>query len=135
MIIIIAIVVLVAALIGVLLFQKNKGPAQGSNTPTEPQTVNQQYTVTVKTDDDSPVPGVAVYVYKGSTDGEMIHFGNTDETGATAFTAPKSDDLLAVLENIPTGYSAEASYPITGENTEITPVSYTHLTLPTIYSV
>ncbi len=78
-----------------------------------------QYTVTVKTDDGKAVPGVSVLVYIGDENGEMVGFDNTDENGTMTFGTPKNDNLVAVLQGIPTGYTAEKSYPITGETTEI----------------
>ncbi len=96
---------------------KPQAPAETEPSPTAAPTV--QYTVTVKTNDGQAVKGVGVYIYEGSKDGEIVDFSNTDDNGTMTFSAPQSDQRIAVLENIPTGYAAQESYPITGQNTEI----------------
>ncbi len=93
---------------------------QTATEPTQPTAApTAQYTVTVKSDDGQALQGISVLVYIGDESGELVAFEATDENGTMSFTVPQNDKLVAVLQNIPTGYAAEASYPITGESTEI----------------
>ncbi len=77
------------------------------------------YTVTVNDDTGKALEGVGVYIYIGSAEGELVWYDTTGADGTMTFTAPARDDMVAVLDSIPTGLAAEASYPISGESTLI----------------
>lgn len=109
---IVLLAVLLAALLALLLFG---GESQQAQKPTGDMT----YTVAVKNTTDTPLEGVGVYVYEDETQAELVWFDKTNAEGKMSFTAPARDGYIAVLGNVPTGYKAEESYPITGELTEI----------------
>lgn len=77
------------------------------------------YTVQVKNASDAPMEGIGVYIYEDDTLTDLVWFDKTDAQGQVSFTAAASDKYVAALGNIPTGYAAEAYYPLTGELTEI----------------
>lgn len=80
-----------------------------------PQKVD--YTMTVLTEGGMPLVDVRVTVYKDSSKTAMVWAADTDENGVIAFTANKSGDYVAVLENVPAGYQVEESYPVAVQST------------------
>ena len=94
---------------------------QNTPEPTEPTTVKDpaEHSVYVKTDKGDPIEDIAVYIYKDSERTELAWFNKTDAEGKMTFTDVPSDDYVAVLENVPTGYGVEDFYPLTGLETEI----------------
>ncbi len=111
----------IVALIAALVLCLTMCGRQGANDPGSKETggADTAYTVTVKTDDGKPAPGVGIYVYEGTANGELVWYDKTADDGTMSFTAPASSSMVAVLDDLPTGYAAEEAYPITGENTEI----------------
>ena len=77
------------------------------------------YTIEVKSAAGIPLKDVGLYIYEDSTLAELVAFLKTDDTGRTSFTDIARDSYVAVLDKVPTGYEAEAMYPLTGELTEI----------------
>ena len=77
------------------------------------------YTIEVKTASGVPLKEVSMFIYEDSTLAEMEAVLKTDEEGKTSFTATVRDTYVAVLDKVPTGYTAEEYYPITGTHTEI----------------
>lgn len=77
------------------------------------------YTVQVKNASDGPMEGIGVYIYEDDTLTDLVWFDKTNAEGQMSFTAAASDKYVAALGNIPTGYAAEAYYPLTGALTEI----------------
>ena len=108
-------VVLLAVLAGLLFLLFRGDPSE----PQKPESGDVEYTVRVKNASDVPLEGIGVYIYEDETQAELVWFDKTNADGEMFFKAPESDEYIAVLGNIPTGYSAEAYYPITGEETEI----------------
>lgn len=78
------------------------------------------YTITLKSGDGLPLTDLRVLVYEDSTQSELVCVGKTDAEGSLSFTDVSRDSYVAVLDAVPTGYDAAESYPLTGENTEIT---------------
>lgn len=109
---IVLLALLLAALLALLFFGSGSRREQ---TPAGDMT----YTVLVKNSTDTPLEGIGVYVYEDETQTELVWFDKTNAEGKMSFTAPVRDSYIAVLGNVPTGYKAEQSYPITGELTEI----------------
>ena len=77
------------------------------------------YTVKVQSAGGMALPDVGVYIYQDQTMEELIWFDQTGEDGTMTFTDVPRDTYVAVLSDVPTGYSAEDFYPITGEMTTI----------------
>lgn len=77
------------------------------------------YSIVVKSEGGTALGGVSVYVYANDTLQDLIAVVNTDQEGKASFEYPTGNGYVAVLGNVPAGYKVEASYPLTGENTEI----------------
>lgn len=77
------------------------------------------YTIEIKTEGGMALEGVGVYIYTDATQEELVWFAKADAAGRVTFTDVPSDSYIAVLRDVPEGYLAEATYPITGELTEI----------------
>ena len=105
-------VLLALALVAILVFG---GGRQEEKIPTGDMT----YTVQVSNSADTPLEGVGVYVYEDETQTELVWFDKTNAEGKMSFTAPYSENYVAVLGNVPAGLVAEDHYPITGELTRI----------------
>ncbi len=85
--------------------------------PTVPKTVD--YTVQVTNMGGLPLDGVRVKIFPDSSLVNLVDMGLSDEKGHFSFTAEASDSYVAVVQNLPEGYEAEACYKLTGENTVI----------------
>ncbi len=111
----------IVALIAALVLCLTMCGRQDANDPGSKETggADTAYTVTVKTDGGKPAPGVGIYVYEGAVNGELVWYDKTADDGTMSFTAPESSSMVAVLDDLPNGYAAEESYPITDKNTEI----------------
>lgn len=81
------------------------------------------YTVELLSEGGMPLEGVGVYVYKDDTLADLVWFARTDASGIISFTGEAGNSAVAVLENVPNGYQVDASYPLTGETTQIVLVS------------
>lgn len=77
------------------------------------------YTVQIRNVAGQPLSGVGVYIYQDATQAELVWFDQTDAEGKMTFSDLQRDTYVAVLADVPTGYAAEESYPITGELTQI----------------
>ena len=87
--------------------------------PADPQAASQTYTVQVQTAGGMALSGVGVYIYEDETMAELVWFDQTGEDGTMSFTDVVRNSYVAVLSDVPTGYSAADFYPITGEVTTI----------------
>lgn len=110
--------VLVCALVIVLIAVLGGGSGPEETLPTAGE--KKLHTVTLVTDGGAPLSGVGVYVYTDASQSEMIWFEKTNEQGVISFEHAPSDSYVAVLKNVPDGYIAEDSYPLTGLETVIT---------------
>ncbi len=114
------IVVIIACVAVALSMFLSKDPANNADDQmNQTPGADAVHTVTVKTDDGKPAEGVGVYIYEDETKAELVWFDKTNAEGSMSFTAPEGQPMVAVLQNIPTGFAAEEFYPITGLNTEI----------------
>ncbi len=114
---VIALVLVIAVAATILLIVRpwsNK-----DNGPTDPAGPMTEYTVEITSDSGTALQGVGVYIYTDASQQELVWFAKTDEKGIMTFTNPLSDKYVAVLKDVPTGYVAEESYPITGQHTKI----------------
>ena len=93
----------------------------GNADPTEPSgsASNVDYSVLVQNDAGEPVANVKVFVYSDASKSEMIWAAVTDQTGKVTFNAVQNEQYIAVIENIPSAYGAEASYSLKNPQTTI----------------
>lgn len=76
-------------------------------------------TILVKTEGGMPLSDIGVYVYNDSEGNDLLWAGETDKDGKASFKAALSENCNAVLKNLPDGYNAQKSYPISSVSTEI----------------
>ncbi len=79
----------------------------------QPSGDKQEYTVSITTEGGIPMEKVQVSVYTDATKADLVDVGKTDKDGKFSFQAAASNDYVAVLENVPTGYPVEESYKFT----------------------
>lgn len=96
------------------------------NAPVEPSvsqgTVGTEeitYTVEVTNQGGLFLKDVGVFIYADSTLQDLVWFDRTDKEGKITFVALESDNYVAVLNEVPTGYATEAYYPLAGAQTKI----------------
>ena len=70
------------------------------------------YTIQVMSEGEKPLSDIKVYVYKNHKQEELVGGATTDEEGLITFEAVKSDEYVAVLQNVPDDYEVEESYSI-----------------------
>lgn len=80
---------------------------------------NTTYNITVKSAGGMALEGVAVSVYADSTLKDLQNYDETDANGEASVTLPASDSYAVTLSGVPKGYAVDASYSLTGANTEI----------------
>ena len=117
----IALLVIALGVGGFLLLFSGNDTAQptattGANTATAPKG-NGTYRIEVTNTAGNPVKDVGLFVYYDET--ELVAVLKTDEEGKTEFTDKIRDNYVAVIDELPTGYTAAESYPLTGELTKI----------------
>ena len=96
--------------------------ACAEQTPADTQSTSGEkltYTVSVKTQGGQALSGVSVYIYTDESQSELVWVDKTDDNGCMSFKDVTCEGYVAFLSGVPTGYQVEASYPITGETTEI----------------
>lgn len=77
------------------------------------------YTIQVQDEDGKAFADLGIYVYTDSTKAELVTFAKTDAEGKITFTDTTCDGYIAVLHEVPEGYLADETYPITGDTTKI----------------
>ncbi len=87
----------------------------------QPADINQDYKITVISEGGMPFKDVPVIIYEGTDRSDLVWRSETDSDGVVEFTAPKSADYVAVLEDIPLGYDNKGYYPVEAYETVITP--------------
>lgn len=78
------------------------------------------YTVTVKTVGDMPLPDVDVFVYFDSSFEKIIDYSKTDKDGAVTFSLAEYQNYAVVLSGVTDGYDVADYYSFNGDNTNIT---------------
>lgn len=78
------------------------------------------YTVTVKTVGDMPLPDVDVFVYFDSSFEKIIDYSKTDKDGAVTFSLAEYENYAVVLSGVTDGYDVADYYSFNGDNTNIT---------------
>ncbi len=100
----------------------NTGTKDPGNGPTKDTGITKDtatYTVTVQTAAGTALKEIGVYIYEDDTCQELVAFEKTDAEGKITFTAPKLSSYVAVLKDVPAGYTLEKAYPVT-DSTSIT---------------
>lgn len=93
---------------------------QGGAESTEPSAAERtDYTIEVTAEGGAPIPGLGIYVYEDSSMQELVWFAKTDDMGRISFTDKVSDSYVAVLAEVPVGYTVQEMYTLTGELTRI----------------
>lgn len=77
------------------------------------------YTIKVMSEGEKSLSGIKVYVYKDSTQENLVWAAETDEEGSISFEAEQSEAYVVVLQEVPEKYQAEDVYQIKDEQTEI----------------
>ena len=77
------------------------------------------YTIELTAQSGKPLEGVGIYVYEDKTLQELVWFAKTDADGKITFQDIASDNLVAVLQDVPAGYLVEETYRLKGELTQI----------------
>ncbi len=81
--------------------------------------VDVNYSIEVKSQGGTALGDISVYVYENDTLQDLVAVLTTDEAGKASFTYKSGSGYVAVLGNVPEGYTVEKMYPITGESTQI----------------
>ncbi len=107
---------LLALSMGLSLAACDGGTASTDSTAGEDTT----YTVTVTNAAGVELQGVEYYVYKDSSRKTgILAYGTLSSNGKIAFTAPKSDSYVLVLQGVKEGFDAQESYALTQTATDI----------------
>ena len=83
------------------------------------QSGDMTYTVQITNANGQPMADVGVYIYEDQSMTELVWYDTTGADGKMSFTNAVADTYVAVLADVPAGYSAEEYYPLTGELTQI----------------
>lgn len=86
-------------------------------TPDEDDAVAVDCQITILTEGGMPLSGVGVSVYRDNTKQELINFARTDKKGVVSFHSGAKKGHVAVLTDVPEGYTVDETYPI--EQTEV----------------
>ena len=73
----------------------------------------QTYTVDLKTNGGKAFEKIEIHVFEDSSMNDLVAVGKTDANGVFSFQAEYSKDYVAVLKNMPAGYSVENYYTFT----------------------
>ena len=78
-----------------------------------------QYTITIASEGGKGMEGLLVRVYSDATKSDITAAGRTDDKGQITFESQNAMGHVVYIEEVPTGYQAEASYTITAKDTVI----------------
>ncbi len=108
--------ILLALCLGLSLAACDGGEAATESTAGE----DTNYTVTVHNASGAKLTNVEYYVYKdASRKSGILSYGTLSGNGKIAFTAPKSQEYILVLEGVSEGYDVQESYALTQADTSI----------------
>lgn len=120
---ILALVCVFVLLIGLMAGCKRDNNGE-STTPSTDNTVSggsstttSSYTINLKSAGGLPLADVTMFVYADEALTDLTAYGETDENGQAVITVNGGGYL--VLSNLPAGYEAEASYPLTSATMDI----------------
>lgn len=96
-------------------------PGNTDPEPTEPilPGVETDFVLEVKSQGGAALAGLSVYVYESDSLENLIAVGVTDTDGKMTFTYRGGTGYVAVLGDVPAGYTVESSYLLTGVTTQI----------------
>lgn len=95
------------------------GCSNGSSIVTEPKDFVETYTVKVANLAGTEIKKCSVEVFSDSGKTTQVYKGITNDEGEVTFSAPLSNDYVAVISKVPAGYVVETHYPLTGEKTNL----------------
>lgn len=72
------------------------------------------YTIELKTNGGKAFEKIEIHVFEDSSLNDLVSVGKTDENGVYSFEAEYSKDYVAVLKNMPAGYTIENYYTFDG---------------------
>lgn len=98
--------------------------AVACNDDTEVENPVNACNISVVTEGGMALSNVSVYVYEDQSQQELVWFAKTDAEGKVKFEGAPKEGYVAVLGDVPTGYTVKDNYPIAGENTQITLSTY-----------
>lgn len=93
-------------------------PAEPTGTTPPTAGGNVPHTVKLTSDTGKVLPNVGIFIYADAAMEDLVAFERTDANGCITFSAPEGT-YTAVLKDVPAGYNAAASYPITETNASI----------------
>lgn len=121
-----AAIALVVVIIGVIILlvscggDDDKDNDNGKTNADENNSTTKTCTIVVKTEGGMAFEDYGVYIYEDTSLQDLVAFAKTDENGKMTFEGNGDVTRYAVvIEGIPEGYKKEASFKMTGENTEI----------------
>ena len=129
---VLALVCALILIVGVFAGCKDNGSTNETNKPTtgntEPVDNNDSsaktYNVSLTSAGGMPIAGVTMFVYADAALTDLTSFGQTDENGKATITVNEAGTCYLVLNGLPAGYEAEASYEMTSTNMEIKVASH-----------
>lgn len=77
------------------------------------------YTVEIVSEGSMPISDVGVWVYTDETKADLVWYEQTNAEGKMSFAGAEGGSYVAVLENVPEGYTVEEYYTITELETKI----------------
>lgn len=77
------------------------------------------YQISVVGPDERPLENIKVFVYEDQTLSELVCVDTTDEEGSVAFSELRSEAFVAVLKEVPAGYTFEETYGLEAGETVI----------------
>lgn len=93
---------------------------QGQNESTvDPGAPDVTYTISVKSEGGVAMPNIEIYIFENDKLQDLVAVTATDAEGKAVFTAKEGGSYAAVLTTVPSGYTAEEFYAVTGTETQI----------------
>lgn len=87
----------------------------------QPADVKQDYRITVTTEGGMLFSDIPVTIYNAIDRTDLVWRGETSKEGSITFSASSSEEYVAVIEDLPNGYSIQEYYPVEAYETVITP--------------
>lgn len=100
--------VLLAVMLLALLVGCEDAPAQDEKV---------SYQITLVSQDGTPIENAKIFVYEDPTLAELVSVGTTDAEGRISFMEEQRDAFVAVVKDVPAGYTVEELYTVSlGDN-------------------
>ena len=102
-----------------LLFAGCQETPEGTTTTPTTEAPEVIYTITVKTAGGLALEGVDYYVWDSVNHNYILSYGRLQADGAITFTAPRSEDYVLELNNVPQGYDVKERYALTSTKLDL----------------